>query len=288
MAAGDGLHLGGARADALAGHAITATAPHLDGLWVLADRRDLFRVDDGAIERVASLPGPVGVCLHVHQGRVFVGGDDAGLWVLGDGALEHVEAFAEAPTSAQWHTPWGGPPSVFSMASLGDDLFVSVHVGGILRSSDGGQSWEATIDLHEDVHQVVADPEAGTLWAATGTSGLAESADRGRTWDHHTDGLHATYLLTVAVTDAGILVGASSGHAGRDGAVYLFAGGRFHRPDGLPAQLGGAVGPRHLAGDGGAAAVLLPDGSLFLSDDGGRHWAHGGGPFESPAEVRVR
>ena len=67
----------------------------------------------------------------------------------------------EAPTRAEWHTPWGGPPSVFSMASLGDDLFVSVHVGGILRSSDGGQSWEATIDLHEDVHQVVADPEAG-------------------------------------------------------------------------------------------------------------------------------
>ena len=288
VAAGDGLHLGGATAPSLAGTAITAIAPEEGVLWALADRRDLLRIDGGTAEPVATLAGRVGVCVHAHQGRVFVGGDDAGLWVLGDGALEPVEAFAQAPTSADWHTPWGGPPSVFSMASLGDDLFVSVHVGGILRSSDGGQSWEATIDLHEDVHQVAADPAAGTLWAATGTSGLAGSADRGRTWDHHTDGLHATYLLAVAVTDAGILVGASSGHAGRDGAVQLFDGSRFHRPDGLPAQLGGAVGPRHLVGDGGAAAVLLPDGSLFVSDDGGRHWDHGGGPFDSPAEVRVR
>lgn len=273
--------------DVLAGRPITAAAADGDRWWVLADRRELFAVEDGNAALVAALDAGSGVCVHVHQGRVFVGGDDAGLWVLDGEELEPVASFATAPSRPEWHTPWGGPPSVFSMASLGDDLFVSVHVGGILRSGDGGRTWEATIDLHTDVHEVAVDPETGTVWAATGTSGLAESRDRGRTWAHHTDGLHATYLLTVASTSAGVLVGASSGHAGRDGAVYLFDGGRFHRPDGLPPQLGGAVGPRHLAGAGEAAAVLLPDGSRHVSDDGGRSWRPADELRPSPAEVLV-
>ena len=48
------------------------------------------------------------------------------------------------------------------MASHGDDLYVSVHVGGVLHSADDdGRTWRATIDLHDDVHQVVVD-DAGT------------------------------------------------------------------------------------------------------------------------------
>jgi hypothetical protein len=125
------------------------------------------------------------------------------------------------------------------------------------------------------------------VWAATGTSGLAESTDRGGGWQHYTEGLHATYLLAVAITSAGVLVSASSGHAGRDGAIYLFDGTRFHRPEGLPHSLGGAVEPRHLAGDGDAAAVIAPDDSLYMSDDGGRRWRPAGGPLPSPAEVLI-
>lgn len=288
VAAGDGLHVGASIVGALAGRPVTAIAPDGDALWALVDRQNLFHIDDnGEIDQVAALGAPAGVCVHAHHGRVFVGGDDAGLWVLDDNALRPVDSFAEAPTRPQWHTPWGGPPSVFSMASHDGDLYVSVHVGGILRSPDGGQTWAATIDLHEDVHQVAIDPDRGTVWAATGTSGLAESTDRGRTWAHHEDGLHATYLLAVAVTSAGVLVAASSGHAGGDGAVYLFDGTRFHRPDGLPDPLGGAVEPRHLAADGQTVALLSPDGSVHVSDDGGRAWHHADGPHPSPAEIRV-
>ena len=69
--------------------------------------------------------------------------------------------------------------------------------------------------------------------------------------------------------------------------VYLFDGTQFRRVDGLPDAMGGAVGPRHLAGDGDAAALVTPDGSLYVSDDGGRRWHQAGGPFSSPAEVRL-
>jgi photosystem II stability/assembly factor-like uncharacterized protein len=255
--------------------------------WALAGRSELIRLRDRRTEPVASLDRPVGVCVHEHRGAVYVGGDDATLWRFDGDALAPVASFQEAPTRPAWSTPWGGPPSVFSMASYGDDLYVSVHVGGILRSSDGAETWEATIDLEDDVHQVAVDPADGTVWAATGMRGLAESRDRGGTWSYHRNGLHATYLLAVAVTDTGVLVGASSGHAGRDGKVYLFDGERFTPVEGLPDPLGGAVEPRHLAGRGSAAAVLTPSRVLFASDDGGRSWRQASPRLAAPAEVHI-
>jgi hypothetical protein len=113
----------------------------------------------------------------------------------------------------------------------------------------------------------------GTVWAATGERALAESHDRGASWDFHTGGLHATYSLVLAITSAGVLAGASSGHAGRDGAVYLFDGSQFRRVEGLPGSLNGAIGPRQIASDGGShAALIAPGGAVYASDDGGREW----------------
>ncbi len=270
----DGLHVpnGEDGAVLLAGEPITAISAAGDDLWVLAGRRDLHRVAAGTVERVAGLEGDArGICLGVHSGTVWVGGDRARLWRLVGSRLDEVTTFGEAPTSDEWHTPWGGPPDVFSMASYGDDLYVSVHVGGIIRTSDG-EGWESTIDLHDDVHQVVVGPD-GTVWAATGRRGLAESRDRGSTWRYHLDGLHATYLLAVAATGDGVVVGASSGHAGRDGAVYRFDGQRFTRAVGLPDDFAGAVGPHQLAAAGDQAAVALPNGDVYTSDDRGGEWA---------------
>jgi hypothetical protein len=261
----------GANGDPLDGASITAVHASGDDVWVLADRRDLYRVTDGFADLVASLDhGASGICIGTHDGTVWVGGAEAQLWRLDGKHLEPVESFQDAPSRDEWHTPWGGPPDVFSMASDGTDLYVSVHVGGILRSGDGA-SWAPTIDLHDDVHQVAVGPD-GTVWAATGMHGLAESRDRGTTWRYHTAGLHATYLLAVAVTSSGVLVGASSGHAGRDGAIYRFDGERFTRSRGLPDRLNGAVGPRQLAANGNDAVVALPNGDVYSSQDGGAGW----------------
>ena len=257
--------------DPLDGTAITAVHAAGDDLWVLADRRDLYRVTDGVADLIASLDrSESGTCVGTHDGAVWVGGADAQLWRLDGKHLEPIESFQEAPSRPEWHTPWGGPPDVFSMASDGTDLYVSVHVGGIMRTGDG-TSWVPTIDLHDDVHQVAVGPD-GTVWAATGMRGLAESRDRGATWRYHTAGLHATYLLTVAVTADGVLVGASSGHAGRDGAIYRFDGDRFTRASGLPDRLDGAVGPRQLAAKGKHAVVALPNGDVYASENAGAEW----------------
>ncbi len=286
VATRDGLFTPGS-APRFGGRSVTSVAADGPDLWVLVDGAELHRLGPAVDDAVAVLPSGSATCVHVHDGSVVVGGDEARLWTLGDGELVRSESFDQAPTRPEWHTPWGGPPAVLSMSSAGDDLYVGVHVGGILRSDDGTRSWTDTIDLHDDVHQVVAGAD-GTLWAATGRHGLATSTDRGRTWTHHVDGLHATYLLAVAVTSAGVLVGASSGHAGRDGALYLFDGTRFEQVrDGLPPRFDGAVGPRRIAGAGERAALATPDGTLHVSADGGRHW-QAVERLPEPTEIVVR
>ena len=272
--------------DPLAGAMITAV--HSDGsdLWVLVGRRDLHRVAGESAELVASLgAGDAGTCVGSHRGRLWIGGDNAGLWRLTGTRLEEVASFQDAPSRADWHTPWGGPPAVFSMASDGTDMYVSVHVGGILRSADGA-SWVPTIDLHDDVHQVAVGPD-GTVWAATGRRGLAESRDRGETWRYHSDGLHASYLLAVATVTGGVLVAASSGHGARDGAVYRFDRDRFIRCDGLPDDLEGAVGPRHLAAAGDHAVVALPNGDVYTSRDAGNEWTRDATNLTAVSEVTL-
>ena len=257
--------------DSLPGGSITSIHPDGDDLWALVGRRDLHRIHQGATELVARLDQPSGGVIGIHGGTVWVGGQDARVWRLDGDALVEATSFQAAPTHAEWHTPWGGPPDVFTFASDGTRLYVSVHVGGILRTTDGTE-WAPTIDLHDDVHQVAVGAD-GTVWAATGMRGLAESRDHGATWRYHTRGLHATYALAVAPLPHGALVAVSSGHAAKDGGVYRFDGERMTRSEDLPSDLGGAVGPRHLATSGERGAVALPNGDVYVSDDAGVTWA---------------
>ena len=140
--------LGDGSLDALEDAPITSIHSDGDDLWVLVSRRELHRVAHGATDLVARLDEAIGTCVGTHRGEVWVGGHDARLWRLFGDSLEEVESFQHAPTHDAWHTPWGGPPDVFSIASDGTNLYVSVHVGGILRYEyaaanlclvDGGQ-----------------------------------------------------------------------------------------------------------------------------------------------------
>ena len=286
VAGADGLHHAGGAARHLAGRAVTAvTATDPGTVWALVDGTDVVRVAGDATEDVARLDDGRGRCLHRHRETLYVGGAGARLWRLDGDDLVRVTSFDHAPTRDEWTTPWGGPPDVFSLASHGDDLYVSVHVGGILHSDDGGRSWRATIDLHDDVHQVAVDGD-GTVWAATGRRGLARSTDQGRTWQHLAAGLHATYLLSVAATDIGVLVSAQSGHAGSDTAVYLLEGDRFEPVTGLPVPLSG-ISPGHLAASGSTAALVTDAGTVHLSHDGGRTWQQADGTVPGPRGLVV-
>jgi len=57
-----------------------------------------------------------------------------------------------------------------------------VHVGGILRTEDRGETWTPTIDIDADVHQVRAHPDRPELVLASAAIGLCRSDDAGLTW----------------------------------------------------------------------------------------------------------
>lgn len=267
-----GLRVAGQSSDPLHGADVTALAPNRAGLWALVAQREIFRITRGEAARITSLDGPIAHCLTDCSGTLFVGTEDSGLYRLDDDHLKRVSAFDDAPGRTDWFQPPGHrPATTWSLACGPGQLYVNVHVGGLLRSRDGGASFVQTIDVNLDVHEVALGPD-GRLWAATGKAGLAESRDGGGTWSFHTKGLPATYLTCVAPAEDTVMVAASSGFGSGDDAVYRFDGKKFVRCDyGLPDRFG-HLNARQLVAQGRRAAVAGGDGNVYSTEDGGRSW----------------
>lgn len=267
---------------------ITHLAAGAEGPWVVARGAELLRASGGGYEPVAEVEALRAHCvLPLADGGALVGASEGRLLRPDDVALVPVAGFDEAEGRDRWFTPWGGPPDVRSLAAGSDGtLYANVHVGGVLRSTDGGATWEPTpLDIETDVHQVLADPSApGTVLAAT-AFGLGISRDAGDSWELHDEGLHAAYCRAVALTHQGPLVSASRGPHGRDAALYRFLGDRFERcRAGLPEWFGDNVDTHCLDAGGTTAALGTADGDLYVSTDAGVTWDHrlgGLGPVRS-------
>ncbi|HEX2026485.1 MAG TPA: sialidase family protein [Nitriliruptorales bacterium] len=257
----------------LDGREVSGLAPGPHGWWAVVDGT-LWHGEPGqGWEEVAGLADQPVRCVLAAGGQVLVGTAGAGLHRLEDGGLAPVVGFEQAPTRERWHTPWGGPPDTRSLASADGAWYVNVHVGGILRSHDGGATWQPTIDLHTDVHQVeVSD---GEVLAATGVEGLAVSRDRGATWTTHTHGLHASYARAVATADGTVLLSASTGPGGGRGALYrrpLAGDEPFVRCDAGPGWFSGNIDTHCLAATHATVAFGTATGDVFVSEDGGVRW----------------
>ncbi|MGC9318245.1 MAG: WD40/YVTN/BNR-like repeat-containing protein [Armatimonadota bacterium] len=147
---------------------------------------------DGAWERLGSLPEDTQAnCLAELGGRLWIGAADARLWVMPaeGGAPRRLRSFDDVETRESWDTPWGGPPDVRSISVIAGDrpaIYADIHVGGIVRSFDLGESWsQAAGSLHRDVHRVnVHRRRPNRVYAAT-ARGCFISEDRGETWSQH-------------------------------------------------------------------------------------------------------
>ena len=260
-------------------HRVDDSHTELVGRQVNAIAGDLALVEGRAVWRNGEwvgepIEGPPATCVLPFDGGALVGTTEGHLVRLPAG--ERVASFDDAPGRDAWYTPWGAPADVRTIAAGADGtLYVNVHVGGILRSTDGGTTWEPTLDIDLDVHQVVV-AEDGTVLAAT-AQGLAVSADRGDSWTIVADGLPATYARAVAVAGDTVLMSASTGPDGGRAAVYrrpLHGGGPFRRTSiGLPGSLPGNVDTFCLVADGDLAALGTFAGRVYLSDDAGASWA---------------
>jgi hypothetical protein len=258
---------------------VAALAVHDGAAWAVAERNAIARREpDGTWTDVARSELDL-VCLAATSHGVFAGTEEAHLLRLvgDDGILAPVEAFDTVEGRETWFTPWGGPPAVRSIAQdLARRLHANVHVGGIPRSVDAGASWEPTIDIDADIHQVVAHPTEADVVLAAGAVGLAVSVNGGSSWRIEHEGLHATYARAVAVAGDRVLLSVSNGPRGGRGAVYRTAlepGSTFERcAEGLPEWFDGNIDSGWLDARGSEVAFGTGGGEVFVSDDAGERW----------------
>lgn len=276
----DGLHeVGpeGARGEvAFEGRGINAMGAEYPEVWAIVDGAEVWRTNDGRWEQRGRAAGDARLnCIADVRAGYLVGTSEAHLLWVGDAGLEPVDAFEHVPGRDDWYTPWGGPPDVRSISEDDDVVLVNVHVGGIVRTLDEGQTWEPTIDIDADVHRVTA--RDGRIYAAC-ARGLAVSEDRGDSWAYRTDGLHATYCRGVALCDDAVLVSASGGPRGGRAAVYRGPrdGGTFERcTAGLPEWFGSNIDSLCLDAmpNDGVAAFGTQGGRVFVSREQGSSWS---------------
>jgi len=264
-------------AEPLNGHPCTALVGEGVHLWAVVDETSIYRGSfRGGWGGMAEILERRARCLLPYAGRLYVGTDQAHLLQTSDGTVEPVASFDKVEGRKKWYTPWGGPPDTRSMSASHGTIYVNVHVGGIVRSTNGGESWEPTIDIDADVHQVLAHPDRPGLVLASTALGLARSDDGGASWSFQEDGLQASYSRAVAVAAETLLLSASTGPRGGQAAVYrrpLDGDEPFERcVAGLPEWFQGNIDTHCLAASGNAVAFGTEDGEVFLSEDEGRTW----------------
>jgi hypothetical protein len=252
---------------------VTAVAHDGPQLWAIVGGSEVWYAPEDDWRRVATLEGHEATCLAMTD-ALHVGSSEARLFRLLCSTLEPVEGFDEAEGRWQWYTPWGGPPATRSISEWGDDVYVNVHVGGILHTDDHGRTWNPTIDIDADVHQVAT---AQGLVLAACAGGLASSVDRGATWTMRSEGLEAPYSRAAVVCGDTVLVSASDGPRGGRAGVYRgdLRGGPLERcTNGLPEWFDDNIDTYCLdaLNDGSFAAFGTSGGRLFGSEDAGATW----------------
>jgi hypothetical protein len=294
VATADGLHeLGDGAVPGRVHHAgriVTTVVEWENQLWAIVDRSEVWHTAEvDGWNQLGDLGHYQGTCLAFMKDDVLVGSSEARLFrVVGEG-LEPVSAFDHAEGRSTWYTPWGGPPDTRSISEWDEAVYVNVHVGGIVRTEDRGETWTPTIDIDADVHQVTT-VEGLVLAASAG--GLAMSADRGGAWTFRSEGLEAPYSRAVTVCGGAVLVSASRGPRGGRAAVYrgaLGGGGLERCRTGLPEWFDDNIDSYCLDAhpDRSFVAFGTSDGRVFASEDAGRSWAEFASGLPSVRRVLV-
>jgi hypothetical protein len=280
----DGLfELGSSSRTHLPGHRITAVSGARGDWWVAVNDHEIWHSGaDQRWQRVAESRDHALTCLLGSRTGLLAGTEGAHLLRLQDQtrALRPVASFETVAGRDRWHTPWGDPADTRSLAADVDGrVYVNIHVGGIVRSigaADDRESWQPTVDIDADVHQVLAHPSIPGLVLAAAAVGFGVSQDGGATWTFTAEGLHASYLRAVAVAQETVVVSASGGPRSRRAALYrrtAVSEEPFERcRDGLPAWFGQNIDTYCLAAVGSTVVAGTHDGVVFGSEDAGRRW----------------
>jgi len=233
-------------------------------------------------------PGVFSLAVSAADGAVYAGTEPSRLFRSDDRgqSWRELEALLELPSRPTWsfpprpwtsHVRWIAPNPHDA-----DLLLIGIELGGLMRSSDGGESWQDhRPGAQPDVHSLAWHPHVrGRAYEAAG-GGAAFSEDGGETWQAADDGRDRHYAWSVAVDPAdpdrwylSASTGPFAAHGGHDPQARIFrrrageswqplAGGL---PDPLPAM------PYALLAADGRLFAGLADGQLWQSSDRGDSW----------------
>ena len=155
------------------------------------------------------------------NGVLYAGTQPAGLFRSIDAGetWREVESFASAPEATEWCIPLDPPIPARARALVIDRenpqrLWVGVEVGGIMRTEDGGQTWELGLPgENPDLHMMYAHPaKSDVLYASTGygrldgvaemiegNAGVFRSIDAGVSWQYAWKGITPRYSRPMCI-----------------------------------------------------------------------------------------
>ncbi len=203
-------------------------------------------------------PGVFSLAVSAADGAVYAGTEPSRLFRSEDRgeSWRELEALLELPSRPSWSfppRPWTSHVRWIAPSPLDSDLLlVGIELGGLMRSTDGGQSWQDhRPGAQPDVHSLAWHPHTPGRAYEAGGGGTALSTDAGETWQRVDEGRdrHYAWSVTVDPDDADCwYVSASTGplaaHGRRDPAGAHLPAAR--RPT-LAVARGRAPGPA--AGD---------------------------------------
>src|SRR5919112_2424489 len=251
----------------------------------------LFKSSDGGMswERLSGVTHPrvTSVAVSPVDGALYAGTEPSSLFVSRDGraSWQELEGLKNLPSAPTWSfppRPWTSHVRSIALSFEDPDLIVAgIELGGVVRSKDGGESWQdQRPGAYADCHTLVAHTAApNTVYEAAG-GGFAESEDFGESWAAADTGLKHRYVWGLAADrdDPTLLyVSAAAGpgqaHGGgfSDAAIYRRRAVAWWEPvaEGL------AEFPYALAADpktSGALYAGFGDGTILHSLDAGTSW----------------
>lgn len=280
----------------LAGQSVRSpVADGRGGVLAIVGGHSLYRrSSNGEWAEIAKSEFNLSCCVPIGN-IVFVGTDDAKiLRVDPDGTQQRLTSFDAVAGRDTWYAGsaiiegkrMGPPLGIRSMAATcdGSALLANVHVGGIPRSTDSGMTWQPTIDIHSDVHQVCTHPRRPDMAIAAAGAGLCISRDAGAAWIIEQQGLHAHHCSAVAFGRNDIFVSAATSPFAAEGAVYrraINSNGPLHPlGGGMPQWTDGIVDTDCIATRDSMVAVIDRSGRLYISHDDGASWSHPVDPID--------
>jgi hypothetical protein len=228
-------------------------------------------------------PGVFSLAVGRADGAVYAGTEPSALYRSDDRGetWRELAGLLELPSRPSWsfpprpwtsHVRWIAP-----CPHDADLLLVGIELGGLMRSTDGGETWQDhRPGAQRDVHSLAWHPHVEGRAYEAGGGGAAWSEDGGETWRPADEGRDRHYTWSVAVDpeDPELwYVSASTGpfaaHRGHDPEARIF-GRRDGEWRAVTAELA-AMAYAVVAADGRLFAGLA-DGQIWESADRGDSW----------------